>query len=154
MLRTSIDLMKERWQRERSKRYPVQTITDADDIDDVSLQANTPTQDETLLHNLERAAAGIGLHVNADKTEYMCFNQSGVISTQKGGLLKLVVEFTYIGSSVSSNETDVNTWLAKAWAASIGYQSYGSQTWPIKWNAVFSQQRSCRYYYMDEVHGR
>ena len=37
--------------------------------------ANTPKQAETLLHNLERAAAGIGLHVNAHKTKYMCFNQ-------------------------------------------------------------------------------
>ena len=33
-----------------------------------------PTQAETLHHNLERAAAGLGLHVNAHKTEYMCFN--------------------------------------------------------------------------------
>ena len=25
---------------------------------------------------MERAAAGIGLHVNAQKTEYMCYNQT------------------------------------------------------------------------------
>ena len=36
----------------------------------------------------------------------------------------------------------------------IGYRSYGSQTWPIKWNAVSSKQRSCRYCYMDALHGR
>ena len=29
---------------------------------------------ETLLYSMEWAAAGIGLHVNAHKTEYMCFN--------------------------------------------------------------------------------
>ena len=40
--------------------------------------ANTPNQAETLLHSLERAAAGIGLHVNAHKTEYMCYNQTGL----------------------------------------------------------------------------
>ena len=39
--------------------------------------ANTPNQAETLLHSLEQAAAGIVLHVNAHKTEYMCFNQIG-----------------------------------------------------------------------------
>ena len=39
--------------------------------DDIALLANTPTQAESLLHGLERAAAGIGLHFNADKTEYM-----------------------------------------------------------------------------------
>ena len=45
------------------------------------LLANAPTQAETLLHSLEWAAASIGLHVNAHKTEYMCFNQTGDIST-------------------------------------------------------------------------
>ena len=37
---------------------------------------------------LERAVAGIDLHINADKTEYMCFNQTGDISTQNGKLSK------------------------------------------------------------------
>ena len=41
----------------------------------------TTAQAETLQHRLERAAAGMGLHVNADKTEHMCFNQRGDIST-------------------------------------------------------------------------
>ena len=44
------------------------------------LRANKPNQTETLLHSLERAAAGIGLHVNAHKTEFMCFNQKGDLS--------------------------------------------------------------------------
>ena len=59
----------------------------------------------------------IGLHVNAHKMEYMCFNQTGDISTLNGSPLKLVDRFTYLGSSVSSTETDINTWLEKAWAA-------------------------------------
>ena len=37
---------------------------------------------------------------------------------------------------------------------SIGYRSYGNQTWPIKWNAVSSRQRSYRYYCMDALLGR
>ena len=90
---------------------------DADYTNDIALLANTPAQAETLLHSLEQAAAGIGLHVNADKTEYMCFNQTGDISTLKGSCLKLVDKFTYLGSSVSSTETDINTLLAKAWTA-------------------------------------
>ena len=57
--------------KERSKRYPTQTITDTDYTEDIALLANTPAQAETLLHSLERPAAGIGLSVNADKTEYM-----------------------------------------------------------------------------------
>ena len=81
------------------------------------LLANAPAQAETLLHSLERAAAGIGLHVNAHKTEYMCFNQRGNISTLNSSSLKLVNKFTYLGSSVSSTETDINMQLAKAWTA-------------------------------------
>ena len=31
--------------------------------------------------------------------------------------LKLVDKFTYLGSSVSSTEKDIDTWLTKAWTA-------------------------------------
>ena len=91
--------------------------TDADYADDLALLANTPNQAETLLHSLERAAAGIGLHVNANKTEYMCYNQTGNIATLDGASLKLVDKFTYLGSSVSSTEKDIDTRLTKAWTA-------------------------------------
>ena len=57
--------------KERSRRYTAQTITDVDYADDIALLANTPAQAESLLHSLERAVAGIGLHVNAHKTEYV-----------------------------------------------------------------------------------
>ena len=83
VLRTSIDVMKDnglKLAKERSRRYPVQTNTDADNADVIALLANTTTQAETLLHSLEWAATGIGLHVTADKTKYMCFNQRGDIS--------------------------------------------------------------------------
>ena len=73
--------------KRRSKRYPAKTITDADYTDDLVLLANTPNQAETLLQSLERAAAGIGLHVNAHKTEYMCYNQTGNIATLDGASL-------------------------------------------------------------------
>ena len=47
----------------------------------------------------------------------MCFNQTGNISTLNGSSLKLVDKFTYPGSCVSSTETDIDMWLAKAWTA-------------------------------------
>ena len=97
--------------------HPVKTITDADYADDIALLANTPNQAETLLHNFEWAAAGICPHVNAYKTEYMCYNQTGDISTLDGTSLKLVDKFTYLGSSVSSTEKDIDTRLTKAWTA-------------------------------------
>ena len=104
VLRTSIDKIRENGFEltKKSRRYTAKTITDANYADDITILANTPNQAETLLHSLERAAAGIGLHVNAHKTEYMCFNQAGHISTLDGTSLKLVDKFTYLGSSVSS----------------------------------------------------
>ena len=111
VLRTSLDSMKEngfKLAEERSRSYHA---------DDIALLANTPAYAENLQHRLEREAAGIGLHLNTDQTEYKCFNQLGDISTPKGGLLKLVYKFTYLGSNGSSNENDINTRLAKAWTA-------------------------------------
>ena len=87
VFRMSIDKMKDngfKLAKERSIRDPTQTITDADYADDKALLANTAAQLETLLHSLEQAVAGTGLHVNADKTEYMCFNQRGNISILNG----------------------------------------------------------------------
>ena len=98
-----------------SRRYPAKTITDADYADDIAILANTPDQAETLLHSLERAAAG--LYVNAHKTEYMCYNQTRDISTLDGTPLKLVDKFTYLGNSVASSEKDIDTRLTKAWTA-------------------------------------
>ena len=118
VLRTSVDLMKEngfKLAKERSRRYSPQTITDY--ADDIAFLANTPAQTKSLLHSLEWAAADRGLHVNTDKTEYMCFNQRGDISTLMGGPLKRVDKFSYQGSSVTSTERDINTRLGKAWTA-------------------------------------
>ena len=103
--------------KKRSRRYPEKAITDADYADDIALLANTPNQAQTLLHSMERVAAGIVLHVNAHKTEYMCYNQTGDVSTLDGTSLKLVDKFTYIGSSTSSTEKDIDTRLTKAWTA-------------------------------------
>ena len=103
--------------KKRSRRYPATTITDADYADDIAILANTPDQAETLLHSLERAATSIGLYVNAHKTEYMCYNQTGDISTLEGTPLKLVDKFTYLGSSVESTKKDIETRLTKAWIA-------------------------------------
>ena len=99
------------------RRYPAKIIIDANYADDIAILTNTPDQAETLLHSLERAAASIGLYVNAHKTEYMCLNQTGDISTRDGSFLKLVDKFTYLGSSVSSTEKDIDTRLTKAWTA-------------------------------------
>ena len=120
VLRTSTDKIRENGfelSKKRSRRYPAKTITDADYADEKVILANTPNQAGTLQHSLERAATGVGLHVNAHKTEYIYFNQAGDISTLEGTSLKLVDKFTYLGSSVSSTEKDIETQLTKIWTA-------------------------------------
>ena len=71
VFRISIDNIRENGfelTKKRSRRYPTNTITDADYADDIAILANIPNQAEIRLHTLERAVAGIGLHVNAHKT--------------------------------------------------------------------------------------
>ena len=120
VLRTSIDKIKENGlelTKKRSRRYPAKTSIGANFADDIAILANTPAQAETLLLSLEWTTAGIGFHNNAHKTEYMCFNQTGDISTLGSSSLKLVDIFTYLGSSVSSTEKDIDMRLINAWTA-------------------------------------
>ena len=119
VLRTSMDKIRENsfeLTKKRSRRYPAKTISYADNADDIAILANTPNQAETL-HSLEWAAAGIGVHVNANKTEHMCYNLTGDISTLEGTSLKLVDKFINLGSSISLSEKDIDTRLTKAWTA-------------------------------------
>ena len=141
MLRTSIDKVRENsfeLTKKRSRRYSTKTITDTDYANDISILVNTPNQAKTQLHSLEWAATGIGLHVNAHKTEYMCYNQTGDISTWDGTSLKLVDKFIYLGSSVSSTEKDIDTWLTKAWTA-IDWLS-------IIWKSDLTDKMKCSFF--------
>ena len=74
--------------------------------------------------------------------------------TLKGGPLKFVNKFTYLGSSVSSTETDINTRLTKAWTAINRLSVIWKSDVTDKIKRSFSKQRLCRYCYMDALHGR
>ena len=79
ILRTSVETLSSlgfTLEKARSRRYPAKKITDADYADDLALFSDTINHEEKLLHALEYASAGIGLYVNAKKTEYVCYNQS------------------------------------------------------------------------------
>ena len=51
------------------------------------------------------------------KTEFMCFKQEGGIFTSSGKPLKLVDQFIYFGSHISSTERNVNIDIGKVWTA-------------------------------------
>ena len=92
----SIDLVKENGlilQKAASRKYPTETIMDADYPDNLVLLANATAQAES--GSLELPARDIGLYVNPDKTKFRCFNQDRAISTLNSKLLKLVDHFTY-----------------------------------------------------------
>ena len=81
-------------------------MTVADYVNDLVLLKNTPAQAESLLHSLELATRDTVPVVNSNETYFMCFKQEGSISTLSSKPLKLVDSFTYLGSSVPSNERD------------------------------------------------
>ena len=72
------------YRKKARRRYPAQTTVDADYTNDIVLLANIPSSAESMVHSQERAGEIIELHVNADKTAYMCFNQEGNTSTLNG----------------------------------------------------------------------
>ena len=59
-------------------------VIDTNYTDYITLLANTSAQAKSLLHSLEQAAEGIGLFMNSDKTEFMCFNQDVAIFLLNG----------------------------------------------------------------------
>ena len=106
-------------------------MTDANYKDNRVLLPNTPAQAESILHRLKQAATGIGLYIDAHKTEFMYFKQKEATFTLRGKLLKLVDRFTYLGSNISSTESEINIRLAKAWKA-IDRLTHGNLISPIK----------------------
>ena len=61
--------------KRKSKRYPAMKITNANYADDLAVLADVLKDATFLLHSIERTAKEIGLYLNADKTEFICFNQ-------------------------------------------------------------------------------
>ena len=68
----------------------------------------------------------------------MCFNQTGNISTLDRTPLKLVDKFTYLGSSVSSTEKDIDTRLTKA--------STAIDKLSIIWKSDLTDKMKCSFF--------
>ena len=147
MLRTSINKIRENGfelTKKRSRRYPAKTITDVDYTDDIAILVNTPNQGKPyyIVWN------------EPHKTEYMCYNQTGDIFTQGGTSLKLGDKFTYLGSSVSSTEKDIDTRLTKAWTAINRLSIIWRSDLTDKIKRSFFQTASYRYCCMNALLGR
>ena len=93
-------------EKERSKRYPAQTVMDVA----YAFASGKYT------HSSQNPAAWSKSSSCWHRPPCQC-RQRGNISSLNGSSLKLVNKSTYLGSSISSTKTDVNTRLAKAWTA-------------------------------------
>ena len=59
----------------RSRLYLTETITDANNADDLALPANKSTGVESLLQSLEQTARDIGLFMNSNKIDFIHIKQ-------------------------------------------------------------------------------
>ena len=78
----------------------------------------------------------------------MCFKQDGNISTLSCKLLKLVDQFTYLGSYISSTGSSVNIYIRHGLLLT-DCQSYGNLFSLIKKDRISSKLWQCKYYDMD-----
>ena len=63
----------------------------------------------------------ICLLVNSDKTEFMYFNQDGVIYSLNDKSMKLVSHFTYLSSNILSTEGNISIRIGKVWTTIINH---------------------------------
>ena len=62
--------------------------------------------------------------MNLDETEFMSFKQDEAIISLNGKPLKLVDQFIYLSSNITSTVSDVNIHIGKHGLQLKGYQSY------------------------------
>ena len=85
------------------------TVTDLNFADDLALISDSIEKAQALLHDLEAAAADIGLHVNDIKTDFMLVNiddPEPTMTTLGGKPLKQVQDFKYLGSYIADSKKD------------------------------------------------
>ena len=106
-------------ERKRSRRHPPIIVTDMDFADDIALVTEEIHQAQQMLMNLENAAAKVGLHLNAKKTEAFSHNQtdSDPLISKEGSTIKIVDDFKYLGSWLDSSFHDFEIRKALAWTA-------------------------------------
>ena len=84
-----------------NRRFPTKKVSDTDYAKDLALLSDNSYTAQKLLYILQKSAAFIGLHVNATKTEYMCYNQDGPIENLNKTPLKKEDHFVNLGSKIS-----------------------------------------------------
>ena len=101
----------------RSRRHPAITLSDLGYADDLAALADCVADAQTILAEIEKAAAQVGLYINTKKTNCMSFNQDNVVDVvgSDGEVVKSVDDYKYLGAWISSSKKDFNTRRARAW---------------------------------------
>ena len=105
--------------RRECSRRPAEYLTDLDFADDIALISHTIANAQSLLQQLETAAATVGLHLNRAKTKALVTGDkagAGPISLSVGAI-ETVPDFCYLGSWIRTSEKDFSARKAQAWAA-------------------------------------
>ena len=68
-------------------------------------------------HSLKHVGRSIRFYMNSAQTQFMSFQQDGAISKLYARPLKLLDNTIYLGSNISSIESEINIRIGKAWAA-------------------------------------
>ena len=111
--------------QKRSRRNPAVKISDLDFADDIALILDQIDEAQNTLVNIENAAAKMGLHLNADKTESMMFNQEHKeLKTRNNETIKVVKDFKYLGAWVDDSVKDIKTRRAQAWIVDCMQQTH------------------------------
>ena len=74
---------------------------------------NTPAQTELLLHCLEKTTRSIGLYINANEIEFMCFKKEEAIPTLSSKPLNLVDLSSNISSTIGLHHLGFNEKLGE-----------------------------------------
>ena len=109
-------------------RAPEKHLTDLDYADDIAVLGFSRANAQSLLTSLEKAAAAVGLKINAKKTKALVVGEPLGCSFRVGStVLDEVGDFSYLGSWVKSSAKALAERKGQAWTAA-------SQLWKI-WRA-------------------
>ena len=98
--------------------HPDVTLPDLDFADDIALLDSSEDGAREHLNCLSEQAKYVGLHVNMDKTKFMSVPPTkNDIILPDNTVLQQVDEFRYLGSMMSSAQTDLKVRKSQAWAA-------------------------------------
>ena len=96
-------------------RQPAEYLTDTDFADDIALISQSLEHAQDLL-----LSNGVSLYLNETKTDCLnrCLSNADlVVKTLNGASFKMVKDYVYLGSYISSSEKDFSVRKGMAWSA-------------------------------------